>query len=194
VQDEIYDIFDRRGRRIGRATWTDVHAKGLIHRTAAVLVFKDASRRELLVQKRSAHVVQSPNTWVHSAGGHVLAGKTAREGIKDELKEELFARGTLPDIPIRYVTRYFHNDLPNNYEFLSVFEMIYPGPFSFGKKEVAGLKWMGFGELLADMKQHPKRYAPAFHLVMKHYLAAKRAKRSLSLRGGRRPTKQSAVK
>jgi isopentenyldiphosphate isomerase len=147
-----------------------------------VLVFKDATKRELLIQKRSARMVHSPGVWGHSVGGHVRAGKTPREGALEELREEIFFGKRVPDAPVRFVTRYFHHDLPHNYEFLSVFEMVYPGPFSRGRKEVTKLKWIQMDELIQDMKRNPKKYAEAFHLVMQHYLAATRRTKRTPLR------------
>ncbi len=177
MQDEIYDIFDRSGRKIGRATWTEAHTKGLIHQTSAILVFRDRTKQELLIQKRSKRMFHSPGLWMHSAGGHVLAGTSVREGARQELQEELFFGQRAPEVPMRFVTQYLHHDLPHNYERLHVFEMVYPGPFSRGPKEVSRLKWVNVNELRADMKQHPEIYAPAFHLVFTRYLAAKRQKK-----------------
>ncbi len=172
MRDEIYDIFDRQGRKIGRASWTDCHTNGLIHQTAAVLVFKDRTRRELLVQRRSATMNQHPGLLNHSAGGHVLAGKTPVSGARTELREELFFRRPLPRVSVRFVVKYFHHDLPGNYEFLNVFEAFFPGPFFPNPKEVQSVEWVPVLELKRDMRTHPKRYASSFHLVFKHYRAA----------------------
>lgn len=174
MKDEIYDIFNRRGRKIGRATWTECHTQGLIHQTAAVLVFKDRTRTELLVQRRSPMMKQQPGVLSHSAGGHVLAGMTARQGVERELQEELFFRRALPPLRIRKVTRYLHHDMPNNFEFLSVFETFYPGPFFPNPKEVAGTEWINVQKLARDLRVCPARYAPSFCLVFKHYRAATR--------------------
>ncbi len=47
--DEIYDVIDKEGNKISTATWTEVHTKGLLHQVAAVLIFKDDSKSEVLI-------------------------------------------------------------------------------------------------------------------------------------------------
>lgn len=175
--DEIYDIFDRAGTHIGTATWTDCHTKGLIHKTVACLIFKDASKQEVLLQRRSMRMAQQPGKLQHSAGGHVLAGMSMDEGMRQELQEELFLDRSLPAIKIKEVTVSFQNDLPNNYEFITIYEIIYPGPFFFNPKEVAEepvlIKWF---DLLNDIKNSPEKFAPSFLHIMKAYIKAVESK------------------
>ncbi len=63
MQDEVYDVFDMQGNKVGTATWTECHSKGLVHRTVSALVFKDDTKREMLIQRRSLQMTQSPGTW-----------------------------------------------------------------------------------------------------------------------------------
>ncbi|OGE91153.1 MAG: hypothetical protein A2722_03970 [Candidatus Doudnabacteria bacterium RIFCSPHIGHO2_01_FULL_50_11] len=170
MQDEVYDVVNEKGEKVATATWHEVHAKGLLHATAAALVFKDASKKEILIKRRSNSMIQKPGLWEYSAGGHVLAGQTPEGGVRAELQEELFEGRKLPKFVIRPVMKFFNNDIPNNKEILHLFEAIYPGPFFHGRKEVAAPpKWVKWLDLLADMRNKPEKYTPVFHNIIEHY-------------------------
>ena len=172
MPDEIYDVFDETGtKKIGEATWTECHTKGLLHKSVSVLIFKDATKRETLLQRRSFKMDQQPGKWQHSAGGHILAGDTVDEGIHKELQEELFFNHPLPPIELKKITTFLNHDIPNNYELLTLYEAVYHGPFYFDPKEVEEEpRWIGWNELLVDMKNNPEIYTPAFHNIMREYL------------------------
>ncbi len=173
MQDEIYDVIDEQGKKIGTASWTEVHASGLLHQCASALIFKDDSRVETLLQKRSATMKQYPGLWQHAAGGHVLSGMTPEEGVRTELQEELFADRALPYFEIKKITSFHNQDIPNNNEILNLFEVIYPGPFYFDKKEVAEPpQWIAWDDLIQDMNVFPEKYTPVFHSIVKEYLSA----------------------
>jgi isopentenyldiphosphate isomerase len=171
MADEVYDVVDETGNKIGTATWTEVHAKGLLHQCVSALVFKDTTRSETLLQKRSQNMSQNPGLWQHAAGGHVLAGQSVEQGIRTELQEELFAGHELPDFEIKKVGSFFNHDMPNNKEILNLFEVTYPGPFYFDDKELAEPPtWIRWTDLLKDLKDNPNKYTPVFHTIIKFYL------------------------
>lgn len=173
--DEIYDVFDEKGNKVRTATWTEVHTLGLLHHTASILIFKDASRRELLIQKRSATVAQHAGLLQHSAGGHILAGDSTEKGMRRELQEELFFDHPLPDLSLTKIVTFFNQDMPTNREFLTLFETIYPGPFFYGPNEVAQPPhWVNWGDLLQDVKKEPDKYSPAFRKILEVYAAPSR--------------------
>ncbi len=60
MHDELYDVLESNGNKIGTASWAECHEKGLLHQTAGIFVFKDPSKREMLVQLRSDKVGHSP--------------------------------------------------------------------------------------------------------------------------------------
>ena len=168
--DEIYDVVDKNGNKIREATWTEVHTQGLLHLTAAVLIFKDISKKEVLIQKRSEKMKQTPGQWQHSAGGHILAGDMPDQAIRKEISEELFSGRNLPDFEIKKVLSFLQQDFPNNNEIMHLYEAIYPGPFYHDEKEVAEEPvWKNWGELIKDMKENPNTYTPSFHCIMKEY-------------------------
>lgn len=168
--DEVYDVIDKEGGKIGKATWTEVHAEGLLHQTVAVLIFKDKTRKEILLQKRNAGMKQHPNLLQHSAGGHVLAGDTLDNAIRKEIQEELFSNHSLPDLEIKKVKTFFTTDISQNNEMMNLFEAIYPGPFYYDKKELAEEpRWIRVDELIEDISARPQQYTPNFRRIIKEY-------------------------
>jgi len=170
--DETYDVFDKRGKKIGRATWTEVHTKGLLHRSACVLVFRDRSRKEMLLQRRSRGMAQDPGLWQHAAGGHVLSGDSPLKTAMKETKEELFAGMRMPRVRLRRVTEFLNDNLRNNHEISTVYECFYPGPFSGKSDELEERpRWVETSRLLADVRRRPMRYTKSFRNVLKAYLS-----------------------
>ncbi len=168
--DEIYDIFDEQGHKIGKASWTECHKKGLLHSCASAMIFKDISKHELLIHKRSSTMAQDPNLWQHSAGGHIVTGDSVEKGVLKEVQEELFWKHGLPKLSLRKVLTFLNEDMPNNREFLTLFEIIYPGPFYFDPEELAEQpKWVEWSTLLKDMHDKPQLYAPVFHNIVQVY-------------------------
>ncbi len=175
--DELYDIYDSEKNKIGVASWTDVHAKGLLHHTVAVLIFKDRTRQELLIHRRNPAVAQDPGLWQHSAGGHVVASETLQEAIRREVREELFVNHDLPQLEIREVLSFNNRDLPNNNEILHLFETVYPGPFYYDTIELAEEPlWVAFATLLEDVRQWPERYTQAFRNILSRYCSTRKQK------------------
>ncbi len=177
MPDEIYDIVDDNGNKIGTASWTDVHTKGLLHQCASALIFKDTSRQETLLQRRSLSMNQCPGLWQHAAGGHILADQTSDQGIRQELQEELFYKHELPQLEIKKIVTFYNHDLPNNHELLTLYEVIYPGPFFPDPKEVdTEPQWIRWEALLIDLKTNPAKYTTAFHNIMRAYLNSLKTK------------------
>lgn len=85
--DEQLDIVDQHNQIIGRAKRQDIHAQGLRHRSAHVLIYNTDGK--LFLQKRSKHKDDFPNYWDSSTAGHVDAGESYDECIVREVKEEL---------------------------------------------------------------------------------------------------------
>ncbi len=90
--DELYDIYDESGERVGRATRAEVHADpALIHRAVHILVFRSDGR--LLMQKRVKTKDVAPGKWDTSVGGHVDAGEGRLTAAVREMSEELGVEG-----------------------------------------------------------------------------------------------------
>jgi isopentenyldiphosphate isomerase len=175
MKDEVYDVVDKRDRVIGKATWTECHTKGLRHRSACVLIFRDRKKRDILLQKRSRKMKQDPGKWQHSAGGHVLSGDTPREAAMKEMKEELFSGISMPKIKLKKIVKFENDNLRNNHEISTIFEAIYPGPFSGKSEEVEGDPiWVNFDFVKKDIIRRPSKYTKSFRNVMRAYCRSTR--------------------
>ncbi|MBI2327235.1 NUDIX domain-containing protein [Candidatus Curtissbacteria bacterium] len=158
---EIYDVVDKRGRKIGSATWVECHTKGLLHQAVHGILFKDKSRKEVLIKRRSLGMVQGPGQWEIAVAGHMISGDTPKQAILKEIEEELFCENKVPsDIIVKRICSYFNNDILDNHEIAYLFEIIYPGPFYIDQEESSGEpKWVNLMDLVNDTKFNPKKYA-----------------------------------
>ena len=93
MTEEIFDVVDADDRVIGQAPRSEVHARGLLHRSVHILVFNSAG--QLLVHKRSATKDEYPLRYTSSASGHLSAGESYEEAAKRELAEELGIQSSL---------------------------------------------------------------------------------------------------
>lgn len=158
--EEIYDVVDTKGKKIGTATWTEVHTKGLLHQNVHGILFQDKTRTKTLIKKRTTHAGQEAGKYEIAFAGHMLSGEKSENSIRRELHEELFHEGELPsDIFIEKVTTYFNNDIPNNNEIAHLFVVIHKGPFKVQKNEASRLKWVTWKNLVEDMLRNPSKYA-----------------------------------
>ncbi|OWR32707.1 hypothetical protein CDO73_03655 [Saccharibacillus sp. O23] len=87
---EILDIFDEHWERIGTASREDVHRLGLWHQVFHCWIVSGSAEQgwELLFQLRHPDKETFPNCLDTSCAGHLLAGETPEDGLR-ELEEEL---------------------------------------------------------------------------------------------------------
>lgn len=160
--NELMDVVDKNDRAVGRATYRKCHEKGLLHRTSTVFIFKDSSLKEVLLMKRDSKISE-PNKMC-TAGGHVKSGENYLKTAMEEVEEEIFWRHRMPKgLKFRKVGKVFYNDMPNNYEFDTIYYIVYPGPFFPNPEEAKGS--IGFHRLdgvAAEVKKNPQKFSAAF--------------------------------
>ncbi|CAI6068725.1 NUDIX hydrolase [Cohnella sp. JJ-181] len=159
--EEIFDIYDEQDRPIGTATRSEAHALGLWHHTFHCwLVRRDEDGRvRVLFQKRSRDKDTNPDRLDITAAGHLAAGETAADAVR-ELEEELGLRVTLEQLAplgtfreedegeaqgVRYVDR----------EVSEVYGCVVdrgPETFRLQREELAGLYEAEASALLALMR------------------------------------------
>lgn len=87
--EEHFDYCDEHGVRLGTAPRSEVHARGLWHRSIHCwLGRRDGGRRLVLFQQRSPWKDTFPERFDITAAGHLAAGETMREAAR-EIEEEL---------------------------------------------------------------------------------------------------------
>jgi isopentenyldiphosphate isomerase len=141
---EMFDIWDREGRRIGTAARREAHELGLWHRTFQCWLYgTDKDGTYLLFQLRHAEKDTYPGLLDISCAGHLLAGETPEDGVR-ELKEELGVEASFEELtPCGVYAK--ENVFPNGWidrEFCHVFVLERSLPlasYRLQPEEVAGL-------------------------------------------------------
>ena len=85
---EQIDVYDANLQHIGAMERVAAHKQGMWHRTFHCWVATNRDGGKLLFQLRSPQMVNFPNMFDVSAAGHLEAGETVDEGIR-EVSEEL---------------------------------------------------------------------------------------------------------
>jgi isopentenyldiphosphate isomerase len=84
---EYFQTYDDSGDALGLVARDQVHAQGLWHCSAHVLLFNDTDK--LLLQRRSSDKDLFADCWDYSVGEHLLPGETFEQGMRRGLVEEL---------------------------------------------------------------------------------------------------------
>ena len=90
--DEKIDILDELGEKTGRVAWkSEAHRDGLWHRCFHLWIVDPGDASEgpsLFVQRRALGKETWPNRLDVTAAGHLMAGESGLDGLR-ELEEEL---------------------------------------------------------------------------------------------------------
>lgn len=86
MDDELFDIVNDDDEVIGRASRSEVHRKGHIHRSVLFFLFDRGLR--VFVNQRTANKDFYPEYWSIVLGGHVHAGETYEDALLREASEE----------------------------------------------------------------------------------------------------------
>lgn len=163
MPEEIFDVCDSEDRVIGQAPRSYVHAQKLLHRAAHVFVFN--SRRELLVQVRSATKDEFPNCYTSSASGHLSTGEDYLESAQRELQEEIGIVAPLEllgKFPACQDLAWEHSVLYRAYS---------DSPPCPDPIEVAELRQFTLPDLLRELEQQPEIFSPPFRVLVEWYVA-----------------------
>lgn len=87
ADDELLDYFDRDGRWLGTASRRAVHDRGLWHRTLHLWLASADEGGSLLFQLRSATASNWPGLLDVSVAGHLLAGESYVDGLRESEEE-----------------------------------------------------------------------------------------------------------
>ncbi len=170
MKEDIFDVVDSSDSVMFTLSRSQVHALGLCHRAAHVLIFSgDANARKILLQKRSATKDLYPNLYTTSCSGHVDSGETYETAVVREMFEETGLRVDISEL--RYIGK-VKPCLENGNEFTAVFEFNCPEDtkFSFNPEEVAALEWMNEREFVEKTQSSPEFFTKSF---LKVYAFAK---------------------
>jgi isopentenyldiphosphate isomerase len=164
MDDEILDVFDERGWHAGTKRRGDVHRDGDWHLAFHLWVVAPAG---VLLQRRARDKSSWPGYLDASAAGHLLAGESIRDGLR-EADEELgtaYAFDDLDNLGVHRVADAEHSGTVNR-ELQHVFAIRDDRPLAawrdFDRVELDGLVLVGhdgFATLVAALATDPEAVA-----------------------------------
>ncbi|MCF7669545.1 MAG: NUDIX domain-containing protein [Verrucomicrobia bacterium] len=163
MTEEVYDVVDEQNEVIGAASRSEIHRRGLNHRSAHVLVFNNAGH--VYLQKRSMKKDTFPGAWDSSAAGHIDRGESYEHGAVRELKEEL---GISRPPALEYLFSLSASPATGN-EFVRIYKCTANGPFTHPPDEIDYGKWFTYEEVDREIKRNPSGFADAFLLIWPIY-------------------------
>jgi isopentenyldiphosphate isomerase len=156
MREEIFDIVNQRDEVIGQERRSEVHRRGLRHRSVHVLVFNAAGR--VFLQKRSVRKDTFPGAWDSSASGHLDQGETYDACAVRELREELGWELRAP--PQRLLRIEACEE--TGWEFVWVYRCQAEGPFQLHPEEIERGEWFA-GEIVTRwIELRPQDFAGGF--------------------------------
>jgi len=139
--EEWLEVVDGNDAVVGIERRGVIHARGLMHRSAQVLVFNGAG--EVFLQKRSDGKDEFPGLWDSSAAGHVDPGEDYEDCARRELAEEL---GVRAPVTLEHLFRIPAAEA-TGWEHCSVFCCRWDGPLVLQADEVVGGRWVAPAEM-----------------------------------------------
>lgn len=136
VSMEWLEVVDENDEVIGLERRGVIHARGLMHRSAQILVFN--SKGELFLQKRSPTKDEFPGLWDSSAAGHVNPGESYADCARRELAEELGVESSVALEPMFRIPA----SRSTGWEHCAVFRCHYDGPFDLQRDEIDEGEWL----------------------------------------------------
>jgi len=146
---------DEDDKPISYGSIGEAHRSSAIHRIVRIVLRN--TKGEYLLQKRATNKGSWPNTWDHSAGGHVDKGEDYMVAAKRELEEEIGVKG----LDLQEIDYYYSEDTPPGYEaaikrFNKVYLATYDKtPTTLQKEEVSEVKWFKYSEIKDLIRNHP---------------------------------------
>lgn len=148
--EELVDLLNENGTKIGVIDKKEAHKKGLWHRVVHVWIMN--SKNELLIQKRSCQKSFFPNVWDVSVGGHVDAGESSIDASVREVFEEIGVK--LKPNEMEFLFSFADSNIYDGVlvnEIADVFLVrkdVEISKLKYQSEEVETTKWIGFDEFL----------------------------------------------
>jgi 16S rRNA (adenine1518-N6/adenine1519-N6)-dimethyltransferase len=161
MPEEIFDVADEFDRVIGQAPRSVVHAQKLLHRAVHIFVFN--SRRELLLQMRSARKDEYPLCYTSSASGHLSAGETYEQAAPRELQEELGLSG-----PLEWLAK-FPAGPRTSQEHTVLYRTTTDTPPRIDPLEIDSVAFHSLDEIAGMIERQPQLFSPCFVTLFEWY-------------------------
>ena len=163
---ELLDIVDSDDAVLGRATRSEIHRTGRMHRAVHMMVSNSSG--EVFLQKRSASKDTNPNCWDSSAAGHVDSGEHYLTAAVREIEEEL---GVVCE-PIHF-KEFFRREpeLGNGFEHQRYYAVCTDQKLTPCPLEIADGKWLSPSDIDAWVASDDKAITSDLKLVWPVYRA-----------------------
>lgn len=178
---EYLDILNNEGQKTGESKpRKEVHSKGYWHKGVHIWIIN--SRKELLVQRRSANKDVYPNKLYISVAGHPISGEEEIESIKREFEEEIGIE--LNTKKLEYLFTFSQEVIENEGKFLDnqlydvyLIEMdLDISKLKLQEDEVSEVKniyYKDFEQMInnkdTDIVNHPEEWKRLFEILHKRY-------------------------
>lgn len=157
AEKEMFEVLDENGvftnEIIAR---DDCHKNGLWHR--AVVVFVINSKKEVLLQQRSANKKMWPNLWDITAGGHVLEGEFGYQSVIRETKEEIGLEIKQNDLLYigSTISKNVKGDIIDNHfnDYFIVNQEVDVTALELQEEEVQDIKWFDKDEVIRRIQNN----------------------------------------
>lgn len=160
-------LVNEQDEMIGTCEKMKAHEEALLHRAFSVFIYHD---QKMCIQKRASGKYHCPNLWTNTCCSHPYENETTKQAAMRRLKEECGITAELEEIFVFQYFASFDNGLTEN-EIDHVFiGQIDNEEIPFDPEEIEEIKWIGFDELLEDVKQHPDIYTPWFKIALPQVL------------------------
>ena len=159
--EELFDIVNEDDEVIGQQPRSVVHAKGLRHRAAHVLVFNTDGK--VFLQLRSISKDNNPGVWDSACSGHVDAGESYADAATRELMEEI---GLLVETPLEPLFKIDACE-DTGQEFVWVYQTQSEGPFTLNMDEIDAGRWLSPENVTKAVAETPEKHSPSFRLIWK---------------------------
>ncbi len=159
-------LVDELDREIGFKSKADCHlGNGVLHRAFSIFVFNGDD--ELLLQKRSLDKPLWPNYWSNTCCSHPRRGETMEEAVTRRLLQELGF-----DCPLEFLYKFKYQAqygaVGAEHEYCWVYYGRYDGPVDANVSEIAEWRFIGIGDLEAELLGSPERFTPWFKMEWAH--------------------------
>ena len=165
INKEEFDIFDRKGKLIGKKTRNEVHREGFIHKS--VLIFVLNSKKKVFLQKRSENKDLNPGRWDMSVGEHLHAGEDYLDGARRGLFEELGIKDIEPEKitePILFEVK--HNGMMDR-EYCMIYKAIFDAKIDVEEDEISEGRFYSKTEIEKIVDKTPDEFTPFFLMSWK---------------------------
>lgn len=159
---EYFYVVDENDNVIGKASRSECHRRGLIHRSVYIIVIND--RDEIFLQKRSMSKDLYPGCYACSATGHVEYGESYEEAARRELKEELGI-----EAPLKKIGK-FRCFSETEREISVLYLCRHNGPFKLNSEEIESGEFLSIEEVKKALGNGGKNFAYGSILAFKEFL------------------------